>query len=261
MAKRYYWIKLKDDFFRQLPIKKLRCKRGGDTYTIIYQKMLLLTTKTDGVIDYDDCSEAEFVANLALDLDEKECNVKATCQFLLANGLMVKNEDGTYSLPATKDAVGSETAAALRSREYRKKTKGSVKEVADVLQCNINEVSNEQKTNVEIETRDRERERDKNKKIQEVVAVWNDTKTMGLVNSVILSDLEDLLAEHGQDTLLEAIKVAGGYKNLVKPIAMVAKVCANISNGVEIKKTQGKRDIYAEIQEELRKEAENNGGN
>ncbi len=48
MGKRYYWLKLPDDFFRQKPIKKLRKIAGGDTYTIIYLKMLLIAMKQDG---------------------------------------------------------------------------------------------------------------------------------------------------------------------------------------------------------------------
>ena len=49
MAKRYYWLKLKDDFFTSKEIKKLRRVAGGDTYTIIYQIMLLLAIKSDGM--------------------------------------------------------------------------------------------------------------------------------------------------------------------------------------------------------------------
>lgn len=41
----YLWLKLPDDFFRQKPIKKLRKIAGGDTYTIIYLKMLLISLK------------------------------------------------------------------------------------------------------------------------------------------------------------------------------------------------------------------------
>ena len=48
MAKRYYWLKLPDGFFRQKAIKKLRKIAGGDTYTIIYLKMLLVAMKQDG---------------------------------------------------------------------------------------------------------------------------------------------------------------------------------------------------------------------
>ena len=43
MAKRYYWLKLKDDYLDSPKIKKLRKIAGGDTYTIIYLKMQLLS--------------------------------------------------------------------------------------------------------------------------------------------------------------------------------------------------------------------------
>ena len=38
-GKRYYWLKLKDDFFTSKRIKKLRAMAGGDTYLIIYLKL------------------------------------------------------------------------------------------------------------------------------------------------------------------------------------------------------------------------------
>ena len=43
--KKYYWLKLGDEFFGDKTIKKLRKIAGGDTYTIIYLKMLLLAVK------------------------------------------------------------------------------------------------------------------------------------------------------------------------------------------------------------------------
>ena len=43
MAKKYFWLKLKDNFFKQKSIKKLRKMAGGDTFTIIYLKMQLLS--------------------------------------------------------------------------------------------------------------------------------------------------------------------------------------------------------------------------
>ena len=42
--KKYYWLKLKEDFFRDKKIKKLRKIAGGDTYTIIYLKYLSKST-------------------------------------------------------------------------------------------------------------------------------------------------------------------------------------------------------------------------
>ena len=51
--KRYYWLKLKEDFFNSKEIKKLRKLAGGDTFTIIYLKMLLISINNDCIISYD----------------------------------------------------------------------------------------------------------------------------------------------------------------------------------------------------------------
>ena len=51
--KRYYWIKLKEEFFTDKRIKRLRRISGGDTYTIIYLKLLLLLLKDEGKLYYD----------------------------------------------------------------------------------------------------------------------------------------------------------------------------------------------------------------
>ena len=42
-GKRYFWLKLDRHFFNNARIKKLRRLAGGDTYTIIYLKLLLLS--------------------------------------------------------------------------------------------------------------------------------------------------------------------------------------------------------------------------
>ena len=51
--KKYYWLKLKEDFFRQPRMKKLRKVAGGDTYTIIYLKMQLLSLENEGTLFFE----------------------------------------------------------------------------------------------------------------------------------------------------------------------------------------------------------------
>lgn len=125
--KRYFWLKLHKDFFQRKEIKRLRKIAGGDTYTIIYLKMLLRSIMSDGKL-YFDGLEDDFVSELALDLDEKEENVQITVQYLLKSGLLEMRSDEEYYLPDTKDSTGCETAVASRVRKYRKKQKA--------LQCN-----------------------------------------------------------------------------------------------------------------------------
>ena len=140
--KRYFWLKLHKDFFQRKEIKRLRKIAGGDTYTIIYLKMLLRSIMSDGKL-YFDGLEDDFASELALDLDEKEENVQITIQYLLKSGLLEMCSDEEYYLPDTKDSTGCETAVASRVRKHRERKKA--------LQCNTDVTKVKQLCNGEIE--------------------------------------------------------------------------------------------------------------
>lgn len=140
--KRYFWLKLHKDFFQRKEIKRLRKIAGGDTYTIIYLKMLLRSIMSDGKL-YFDGLEDDFASELALDLDENEENVQITIQYLLKSGLLEMCSNEEYYLPDTKDSTGCETAVAGRVRKHRERKKA--------LQCNADVTQVKQLCNGEIE--------------------------------------------------------------------------------------------------------------
>lgn len=153
MGKRYYWLKLPEGFFRQKPIKKLRKIAGGDTYTIIYLKMLLIAMKNDGKL-YFEGVEDDFYEELALDLDEDSENVKVTVLFLIRQGLMELVDETEYRLTECWKMVGSESASAERVRRHRENK---------ALQCNTNVTDAKRISNVEKEIeieKDKEIEKD-----------------------------------------------------------------------------------------------------
>ena len=120
MAKKYIWLKLKEDFFQQKPIKKLRKMAGGATFTLIYLKMQLLSLKSEGKLYFDNVEE-NFAEEIALELDETVDDVKMTLLFLEKNNLIeVGDLPDEYILPQVMDCIGSETAAAERMRKMRK---------------------------------------------------------------------------------------------------------------------------------------------
>lgn len=127
--KRYYWLKLMDDFFTSKRIKRLRSMAGGDTYTIIYLKMQLKALKTDGYLYYDGVMET-FAEELALDIDEKPDDVKVTISYLLSVGLLETDGGNEYCLTYMQNLVGSENASAQRVRDFRNRKK------VETLQCN-----------------------------------------------------------------------------------------------------------------------------
>ena len=116
--KRYFWLKLPEGFFRQKEIKRLRKIAGGDTYTIIYLKMLLRSLSNNGVLFFDGV-ENDFISELALDIDEDEENVAVTVQFLTKQGILEEIKEDEYLLKTCADMVGSETSGAIRTRRYR----------------------------------------------------------------------------------------------------------------------------------------------
>lgn len=140
-GKRYYWLKLQDDFFKSKRIKKLRKIAGGDTYTIIYLKMQLLAMKNNGMLEYTGL-ESTFAEELALDLDEEPENVSVTINFLLSCGLLETNDNVEYFVPYAVANTGSETSSAKRVREFRKRK---------ALQCNTDVTPVKQNCNGEKE--------------------------------------------------------------------------------------------------------------
>lgn len=149
--KRYFWLKLHKDFFQRKEIKRLRKIAGGDTYTIIYLKMLLRSIMSDGKL-YFDGLEDDFASELALDLDEKEENVQITVAYLIKSGLLEMCSDDEYYLPDAKDNTGCETSAASRMRKCRaKKEQLERNNVTPMLQSGYGEIEIELEKDIEIE--------------------------------------------------------------------------------------------------------------
>ena len=120
MSKKYYWIKLKESFFSDLRIKKLRKMAGGDTFTIIFQKIMLLSLNTNGVITYQGV-ESNLAKELALIMDEDEDNVLITLSYLSQTNIMIEEAPNNYNIPLISELTGSESDWAKKKREYRKR--------------------------------------------------------------------------------------------------------------------------------------------
>lgn len=238
--KRYYWLRLHKDFFQKKEIKRLRRVAGGDTYTIIYLKMLLRSIIDGGKLYFDGYEET-FVSELALDIDEDEQNVQITVNYLLKNGLLIECENDEYYLPEANNNTGSETAAASRMRKLRDKSKGSecnnvtplcnnvtpmLQECSQSLQTCYGEIEKE----IEIDNRDRDidivrhRDRDitisttrENKEIEnsqshppvsniDIYDLW--TNSFGVISSFVKGSLDDLIAEYGLVNVADALRIA-----------------------------------------------------
>ena len=130
MAKRYYWLKLPKDFFEDKAIKRLRQIAGGDTYTIIYLKMLLESMEDDGKLFYEGIEDT-ICDEIALDINESADDVQVTISYLEKKGLLIVT-DSEVELTRLREMVGSETDKAELMRKLRSKANSN----------NVTEISN-----------------------------------------------------------------------------------------------------------------------
>lgn len=181
MAKKYFWLKLKDDFFNQKEIKMLRKLAGGDTFTIIYLKILLLSLKNDGRVYYDGIAK-NMVEEIALEIDEQIDNVTLTFNYLQSKGLLVFNADDEVELSNVHQMIGSESASASRVRKHR---------MNKALQSNDEVTKMKRLSNTEIEIEkeiDKELDKEKEGKNKPASKKPPARHKYGEYNNVLLTD-------------------------------------------------------------------------
>lgn len=118
--RKYYWLKLKEDFFEDKTTKYLQSLPDGYKLIICYLKMQLKALKTDGVIKYDRLFPTN-VEELALILDEDINIVKLMLEALKRIGAVEELNDGSLAILAMEELVGSETNWAKLKRQQRQK--------------------------------------------------------------------------------------------------------------------------------------------
>lgn len=151
--KRYFWIQLAQDFFKSKEMKLLRKIAGGDTHTIIYLKMMLISLEDGGHIYYDGLAD-NLAEEIALVIDENVEDIKITLIFLESKGLLTRNSDRDYFLEQVPEMVGSETASTRRSRKHRELQKLHCNTIATT--CN-GDIDKDKEIDIEIE-----KDKDKN---------------------------------------------------------------------------------------------------
>lgn len=180
--KRFYWLKLSEDFFKSRDIKKLRKIAGGDTYTIIYLKLLLLSLTDNGYLYYEGV-EPTFAEEMALAIDEDEENVEVTLNYLEQRGLLERKTLDEYLLTACAEMTGSETSAARRMRKTREK-----RALNEKTECNNVTLECKNETNcytdvtncyteIDIDIdKDKEKEQDLDLETEKILKIYAKTK-------------------------------------------------------------------------------------
>lgn len=187
--KRYYWLKLKEDFFEEDTIEWLEEQPNGKEYCLFYLKLCLKSLKTEGLlvrnvgnmmIPYDPESLAK-LTNSSAD------TVKVAMDLFQKIGLIQMLDDGEIYINQLNELVGSETEAAKQKRLQRAKDnqrtlseqspdklENTVLKVETENPCEAHEINNSQSlgqcprdVHQSIEYRDIEKELEKELDVEE----------------------------------------------------------------------------------------------
>lgn len=119
---KYYWLKLKKDFFKRHDIRIIESMPNGKDYILFYLKLLCESVDHDGNLRFSDqvpYSEEMLavVTNTNVDI------VRAAVGVFSQLGMMELMDDGTYFMNEVSKMMGTETQWAEKKRLYRENQK------------------------------------------------------------------------------------------------------------------------------------------
>lgn len=133
--KKFYWLKLKKDFFKRHDIKIIEAMPNGKDYILFYLKLLCESLDHNGNLRFSDnipYSEEmlSVITNTNVDVVRSAINV-----FTELN-MMEILDDKTIYMIEVNNMLGSESESAERVRKHREKEK-MLQCNEDVTKCNI----------------------------------------------------------------------------------------------------------------------------
>ena len=198
-SKKYYWLKLKSDFFDDDTIKFIEEQENGIKYSNFYLKLCLKSLKTDGklirlvgetLIPYDINSLSKLTG---VDFD----TVRSAMQLFESIGLIKILESGEIYLSQIDELIGSETDKAQIMRRIRAERKLNSNNVTQMLP------EKEKEIDIDIE---KEKEIEKKTDVAEIIKCYEEN--IGLITPATAEKLFDYLKDMNKDLIIQAIKIA-----------------------------------------------------
>jgi len=200
--KKYYYIKLKDNYFEQDNIKALEAQENGYIYSLIILKLYLKSAKYNGQLKMSDMIpyRPEDVEILAKVLGHDIDHVKEAIRWGVKLGIITILDTKEIWMTEMQNFIGKSSTEADRIREYRNKLKG-----VQMYNKNTPEIEIEKDKDIEIEL-DKEIEREKEKEFRDKKKDLKDNKSIE-TNSPSLnnSNREEKIVDGDQLNKIEEI--------------------------------------------------------
>ena len=145
--KRYYWLRLRKDFFKRHDIRILEAMPNGKEYALFYLKLLTESIDHEGALRFSDkipytIEMLSTVTNTAPDM------VKAALEALIELEMIEHHEDGTYIIPGIESMIGTaeqdeftrestrQRVAAFRERQKERNSDVTLQKRYSNVTCN-----------------------------------------------------------------------------------------------------------------------------
>ncbi|HEM5897187.1 TPA: phage replisome organizer N-terminal domain-containing protein, partial [Streptococcus suis] len=115
----FFWLKLDQNFFKNLAIKQALRMPGGKDMIIVYQMLMVESLATDGIIYYEGTLPT-LEKELAVRLDIKEEEIQMTLAYFKGVGLVQVDDENNAEMLQVPALMEQETDWARYKREQRK---------------------------------------------------------------------------------------------------------------------------------------------
>ncbi len=121
-TKKYFWLKLKRDFFKRHDIQIIEAMPNGKDYILFYLKLLCESVDHEGNLRFSDQipyndQMLSTITNTNVDV------VRQAIKIFTELGMMEVLDDGTLYMHEVQKLLGFETEWARKKREYREELK------------------------------------------------------------------------------------------------------------------------------------------
>lgn len=116
--KKYYWLKLKRDFFKRHDICIIENMKDGKEIILFYLKLVCESVDHEGRLRFSDEIPYNIDMLAAITNTSKEITAEAI-EILRTLKMLEVDDEGTYTIKGVEKIIGSETAWAEKKRTYR----------------------------------------------------------------------------------------------------------------------------------------------
>ena len=129
--KKYYWLRLRKDFFKRHDIRILEAMPNGKEYALFYLKLLTESIDHEGALRFSD--KIPYTTEMLSTVTNTDPDVvKDALETLIKLEMIEHCEDGTYNIPGIENMIGTaendeytRESARLRAKAYRDRKKNA----------------------------------------------------------------------------------------------------------------------------------------